>query len=421
MARAFLFSCAISLALASGCADLPADGALQCGPDPAHPCPDGFDCLDGQCYRHGHGPDLSVADNGDMARETSNLDGGATEDLLPACGASGQPCCATNQCGTGLACYNATCASADVWTIGFGNNVVLSNHWNGAAWSSQSAITPSGLLTPSITRLWGSTSSDIWAVGSGEPQGPPSNQPPVPAVYRWQGNAWTYCAVSSGCAVPSSTGLTNIFGLAANDIWVTANDGAYHWDGSVWSAKSTGMTTGASRAQAIWCATTNDCWAVGNDQNIDILLQHWNGTTWSLGNYQAAGGQLEAVWGFASNDVWAVGSNSAGPVLIHYDGTMWGSSYFVANSAPMAGVWGAASNDVWAVGNNGNIAHWNGSGWTGSALGVAINCDSVYGFSSKDVWISAANTMLHWDGNAWTSTMAAGAGADMRGLWGPKL
>ena len=413
---------AIALAFVSGCASLPADGVLMCGPDPAHQCPAGFECVDGSCYRDGHGPaDMSIVGDVDMAQ--SDLADNSSTDMTYVCGASGQPCCATAPtCGTGLACFNSVCANADVWAMGAGNNVVLSNHWNGATWSSSSAVTPSGLLTPVMTRLWGSTSSDIWAVGWGEPVGPPSDQPPVPAVYRWQGNAWTFCPTASACAVPSSTILTNIFGFTASDIWVTANDGAYHWDGAVWSAKSTGMTTGPSTAQDIWCATTSDCWAVGEDSSQNILLQHWNGTTWSAGAHTAANAALQSVWGFASNDVWAVGGfNTANtPILIHWNGMEWGSTYFVANSSAMAAVWGAASNDVWAVGSSGNIAHWNGSGWTGTALGATVNCADVYGTSSKDVWISAGTAMLHWDGTSWTSTMPAGMNANMVGLWAPK-
>ena len=422
MARAIVFVLSLgTLALVSGCADLPVDGALRCGPDAAHPCPDGFDCLEGQCYRHGHGPDLSVATEGDMAQSIGVPDGGASPDLLPACGASGEPCCASSMCGAGLACYNATCASADVWAIGNGSNTVLSNHWNGNTWSSQNFITPSGLLSPVVTRLWGSSDSDIWGVGWAEPQGPPSDQPDVPAVYHWNGNAWTFCPTGNACAVPSSTQLTDIFGLAADDIWVTAFDGAYHWNGSIWKAQSTGLTTGVSALASIWCQSTNDCFIVGNNQSQDIVIQHWNGTTWSMSNYAAAGGTLEGVWGFASNDVWAVGSNGANGVnVIHWDGTIWSTTYVIPNSGPMSAVWGAASNDVWTVGASGNIAHWNGSGWTGTALTNTINCYAVYGFSSKDVWIAASNTMLHWDGNTWTSTMAAGTGADMRSLWGPK-
>jgi len=195
------------------------------------------------------------------------------------------------------------------------------------------------------------------------------------------------------------------------------------WVAAVWSAKKAGIMTGPSTAQDTWCASTNDCWVVGEDSSQNTLFQHWDGTTWSSAPYTAANGALQSVWGFASNDVWAVGAFNTGtdPILVHWNGTEWGTTYFVADSRQMAAVLGTASNDVWAVGANGRVAHWNGSGWTGSALGDAINCSDVYGFSSKDVWIAAGSTMLHWDGASWTSTQAAGMNADMRGLWGPAL
>jgi len=42
----------------AGCVSLPENGALKCGPNPAHPCPSGFHCaLDGTCWRGEQNPD----------------------------------------------------------------------------------------------------------------------------------------------------------------------------------------------------------------------------------------------------------------------------------------------------------------------------------------------------------------------------
>lgn len=412
----------LTLAVA-GCFSLPDDGALLCDADPAHRCPAGYHCAgDGRCYHDGHDPDLATSGDADLS-DPSMSDMGSDDLPAAVCGASGQPCCASAPaCSSGYACFNGTCTNADVWSVGGGANVVLVDHWNGTTWSSMTLTTPVGLLTPIIHRLWGAASDDIWAVGWAEPQGPPSDQPPVPAVYRWNGTAWTFCKTSDACAVPSSTIIMSIFGLAANDIWVVANDGAYHWDGATWTKKSTGMVTGPSTALSIWCAATDDCWAVGNDSSLNVLLQHWNGAAWSTPPHTAINGTLASVYGFSSTDVWAVGnSNSAAaPVIVHWNGTEWSNTFFVADSAGMSGVWGAATNDVWAVGANGRLAHWNGSGWTGVNLGNAINCDSVWGASSRDIWISAGSSMVHWDGASWTSTMPAGQSPDLRGLWGKR-
>lgn len=34
------------------------DGALRCSPDPHRPCPKGYYCLEGRCWRNHHSPDL---------------------------------------------------------------------------------------------------------------------------------------------------------------------------------------------------------------------------------------------------------------------------------------------------------------------------------------------------------------------------
>jgi hypothetical protein len=42
----------------------PPSGTLKCDTNPARPCPSGYSCINGTCWKNGEGPDLSVADLG---------------------------------------------------------------------------------------------------------------------------------------------------------------------------------------------------------------------------------------------------------------------------------------------------------------------------------------------------------------------
>src|SRR5207253_1359432 len=84
---------------------------------------------------------------------------------------------------------------------------------------------------------------------------------------------------------------------------------------------------------------------------IRTLVEHWNGSQWSVvpSPNGAGNNALNGVAAVSANDVWAVGSISNQTLIEHWDGTQWN---IVPN--PGNGILYAASalsaNDVWAVG-----------------------------------------------------------------------
>src|SRR5512135_2821947 len=99
---------------------------------------------------------------------------------------------------------------------------------------------------------------------------------------------------------------------------------------------------------------SNDVWAVGD--NTGPLIEHWDGTKWSLvpTPSAAAAGTLNAVTATAANDVWAVGFAGGSNLVMHFDGTSWSvaPAPLVRNSH-LSGVSAMSSTDVWAVGSAG--------------------------------------------------------------------
>jgi hypothetical protein len=236
--------------------------------------------------------------------------------------------------------------------------------------------------------------------------------------------------------------------IRANDVWAvgvkataTSNDTlALHWNGATWTAVPTPnpdaecqdgdiMWTGQELSGVSGVSPT-DVWAVGGGcYGIDALIEHWNGSAWSIVASPPLGvdgggawGALSSVAAISSSNVWAVGyvsSNGLEPLVEHWGGSGWTR----VSGAPgvtdgyLDSLSATGPSDVWAVGGSGSnsnlIEHWNGSGWSvvpspqptrGSSL------DSVTAISPTNAWAvgsqqastgAEATFVLHWNGTAW--------------------
>jgi hypothetical protein len=109
-----------------------------------------------------------------------------------------------------------------------------------------------------------------------------------------------------------------------------------HFDGNVWSVVPS-PSPGALQniLHGVAAITDTDVWAVGGEQDSNgfwhTLTEHWNGSAWSIVNAIDAGqsgNQLYAVKALASNNVYAVGQQAGAgfpnqALIEHWDGTAW--------------------------------------------------------------------------------------------------
>src|SRR5580693_5035837 len=128
---------------------------------------------------------------------------------------------------------------------------------------------------------------------------------------------------------------------------------AEHWDGSHWSMVQSPTPTGNNVAgailQSVSCTSSSNCVAVGystdsNGENLNALVEQWNGTAWSIVPAAATGqafDQLVTVRCLAADDCWAVGE--AGPAQQN-------PSFLPIFPS--------------AAGDQGLIEHWNGTSWS---------------------------------------------------------
>ena len=107
-------------------------------------------------------------------------------------------------------------------------------------------------------------------------------------------------------------------------------------------------------------------WAVGEDVGAgtavggSTLIEHWNGTTWSIVPSPTPGAypELSGVVGRSGSDVYAVGTNlpsvNGGPeqaLILHWNGTAWSAdSNGVFGGALAAAVTFPGAASEWAVG-----------------------------------------------------------------------
>ncbi|HUS16131.1 MAG TPA: S-layer homology domain-containing protein, partial [Chloroflexia bacterium] len=278
---------------------------------------------------------------------------------------------------------------------------------------------------------------------------PDGSRPAAPAPGRAQA---TTCAPNWNL-VPSPNPLTNNYlkGVAAvgpNDVWAVgrthdANNGALggtlieHWDGTSWTQVPGpgGTIDHQGRLNAVAAVGPNDVWAVGMyypGTAGQTLIEHWNGTAWSVVPSPNRPGynELLGVTAIAADDVWAVGYSAGDHATLtqHWNGSFWA---IVPSPPPsslynyiLTAVSAVASNDVWAVGymegQSGQsqpvLEHWDGTAWTLVASPrPGAFYTSFYGvtaLASNDVWAVGAYSndggstflpaMVHWNGSTWS-------------------
>jgi hypothetical protein len=256
-----------------------------------------------------------------------------------------------------------------------------------------SSLTPTGTpATPQLTSTWTSTATLTRAVTStGTPPtrtGTPTSRPPSPTPTATCPPAWSQVpGISLG---PYINFLTGVAAVSASDAWTV---GYYsrpdeihatiieHWNGSDWSLMAS--PNPAPYGNEFWgvaAVSAKDAWAVGysgisnypSTAYTQTLTEHWDGTQWSVipsANTITGSNFLQGVAAVSSNDVWAVGTAQGQTLAEHWDGTQWSlvSGPSGQPGGNLHGIAAVSSSDVWAVGNVGSqtlLHHWDGAQWS---------------------------------------------------------
>lgn len=245
-------------------------------------------------------------------------------------------------------------------------------------------------IKPGYTDIWGTSSSDIWIMGTG-----------VGSAMHYDGTSWN--SVNTG-----SDTLSNIWGTSSTKIYAAGPTGQiYHYDGNSWR-RVKGPDYSITH---IWGTSASDVYAVGNCG----MILHFNGQSWSRVTSEHVKTYLWAIWGPSSTDIFAAGADGT---ILHYDGQTWS-----VQSTPVVrtirSLWGASGSNVFAVGDGGMIMHYDGSQWSRMESGVIANLTSVWGTSGSNVYaVGQYGTILHYDGSSWSSLCSPSGTAALQQVWG---
>jgi hypothetical protein len=246
--------------------------------------------------------------------------------------------------------------------------------------------------------------------------------------------AATPAAATGGFSVVQSPSAPNAFltataAIADNDIWAVGYDDvqvappafdsplAMHFDGTSWSVVPTptlssgGVNAPEAQLHGVGGVSSNDVWAVGfqtGPDNPDFgeqLIEHWNGTAWSVvTGPENEGAGLDHVAAISANNVWAFGAGGGSGLLVeHWDGKSWRIVPDTGILASLNNGIGAVSvdsaNNIWALAGTSTmgeiLVEFNGTTWSQVAAmptinGEHMNAGAITAISPTDVWIAGS-------------------------------
>ncbi len=243
---------------------------------------------------------------------------------------------------------------SDVWAVStpaiFFHGGVGSD--GGTAWTPMPTLAPDYAwdLLPALTSVWALSPDDVW-IGGGDKINFPSIKlwhkiPDPEGGVAWQGVAT--CEYNGDCAV-----IRAIWGSSASDVWAVGDRGKSYrartvsYDAEVPTVFDLLETQATAALRGVWGTGPDDVWAVGNRGTI---RHHRAGVgPWEIVPSPTQQ-DLRAVWGSSKDDVWAVGDDGT---VLHFDGSSWSSSPVSLPPGPkpnLYGIWGSGPDDVWIVG-----------------------------------------------------------------------
>ncbi len=236
-----------------------------------------------------------------------------------------------------------------------------------------------------------------------------------PVGLHWNGSTWTVTPMphpGGGALLYSTTAVpgTKDYLAAGEACNSRACPSAYivNWNGSSWAPMTLPALKGSTDIAGISASSATDAWAVGqtcNDLNFkcNVLLLHWNGTTWSqvtVRHLASIFPDLYAVTDLSPTDAWAVGSSFLGSLALHWNGHSWVNVPVPGNSGFNQGIDAVAAipgtSEIWALeaASGGQLMlKWNGSEWIGFSLPPETGKLSYYTVSG----VSASSTSNAWD------------------------
>jgi hypothetical protein len=221
-----------------------------------------------------------------------------------------------------------------------------------------------GNLDNNLDAVSAASPTDAWAVGDYYPATNPNVFQNM--AEHWDGSAWTeYALPEVGSNQNTLLGVSELpnghtwaVGYYTNAAW-TDQTLIEHYDGSAWSVVPS-PSPGAQRdiLTGVAAISDSDVWAVGEQMDSagtwHALAEHWDGTSWSVSpavDAGASGNELYGVHAVSGNSVYAVGDESGSSfpdtaLVEHWNGSKWSVLPSPADSTESLMAYGVTGSDT---------------------------------------------------------------------------
>ncbi len=313
----------------------------------------------------------------------------------------------------------------DIFVVGTGEGIPLGNnrfrvtggifHYDGDKWSEMSSSEDEFLEGITIHAVWGSSSIDVYAVGSEW------------TILHYDGIEWRrvetdlFSDTRYNRGTGPGNGFTSVWGSSANDIYAVGSGGtrggvALHFNGEYWRNIAL-PDNNRDHYYRVWGTSAENVFILG-----DWRVFHFNGSTWNAINIGKRA-HLRALWGTSNNDVFAAGSEGK---IFHYDGEEW-SEMFGLMGIEFYDIWGSSNKNAYAAGyrvkdgavhNDGVVYHYNGTQWKRIKTFNRYPLLGIWGHGDGDVFaLGGGKSIFHYSGIS-IFTFAIGALAVGLGIFG---
>src|SRR5258707_808966 len=210
-------------------------------------------------------------------------------------------------------------------------------------------------------------------------------------------------------------------------------------------------STGSATLSAVAATSAKDVWAVGSFNTggaFKTLIEHWNGTRWSVVASPSVGSGDNFLFGAAAasgGPVWAVGSDSVSfgrTLALRWNGQAWtvgktvspgdGDRFLQAVTAPRARYALAVGSYLKGNQTRALAERWTGSGWSlvpAASPGADYNSlQAAAATGTRNAWaVGSRRTSLgtafrtlteHWNGTSWTAMASPSIGPGDNWLYG---
>jgi hypothetical protein len=263
------------------------------------------------------------------------------------------------------------------------NNKPLLYHNDGTGWTEASPPLPAGWEGGSLRDIWGSSSSNVYAVGSVYGL----NGSGMPLLYHNNGTGWVEASLSLPAGFTSGY-LSSVWGSSANDVYAVGHGYdvsgkykpiLYHYDGIGWTESNLTLPAGLVEAQlsSIGGSSANNVYGIGSGHDDGghylPVIYHNDGTGWTEASLslpaEFSEGFLYAVWGLSADNMFIGGSGYDGerekPLL--YQSTVDTSEIVISGNAGVAGATINYTGGSTSTDSSGNYSIGVASGWSGTA------------------------------------------------------